>query len=128
MLRTLMLAGVLVLTAAVCAAQQPAELPTAWEVPPGDRLEHETAGFAKILCSAIFITGRDLKTAADEDGFFVAPRASRAKVVDTVVDRDTHEVRLTLANGVTRSARLMAIRVASRCRAARTTCSSRPCP
>ena len=81
------------------------ELPTKWQVPPGDRLEHETAGFAKILCSAIFITGRDLKTAADEDGFFVSPPASRAKVVNTVVDRDAQEVRLTLANGVTRSAR-----------------------
>jgi CubicO group peptidase (beta-lactamase class C family) len=88
-------------------AASPPELPTTWEVPPGDRLEHETAGFAKILCSAIFITGRDLETAVDEDGFFVSPRASRAKVVDTVVDRDAHEVRLTLANGVTRSARLV---------------------
>ena len=74
---------------AVHAAPAPvSELPTTWEVPPGDRLEHETAGFAKILCSAIFITGRDLKTAADEDGFFVSPPASRAKVVNTVVDRD----------------------------------------
>ena len=98
--------GAALLSATVCAASPP-ELPTAWEVPPGDRLEHETAGFAKILCSAIFITGRDLETAADEDGFFVAPRASRAKVVDTVVDRDAHEVRLTLANGVTRSAKLV---------------------
>src|SRR6185295_1221870 len=75
--------------------------------PPGDRLEHETAGFAKILCSAIFITGRNLETAADEDGFFVSPRWSRSEVVNTVVDRDAHEVRLTLANGVTRSARLV---------------------
>ena len=89
------------------AAAAPPELPTAWEPPPVDRLEAETAGFAKILCSAIFITGRGLKTAADEDGFFVAPRASRAEVVDTVVDREAHEVRLTLANGVTRSARLV---------------------
>jgi CubicO group peptidase (beta-lactamase class C family) len=107
MLRALMFAGAVVLAPAVGAAQQSPELPTAWQVPPGDRLEHETAGFAKILCSAIFITGRDLATAADEDGFFVAPRASRAKVVETVVDRDAHEVRLRLPNGVTRSARLV---------------------
>ena len=106
MIPALAFGAALVSAAAVCAAS-PAELPTAWEVPPGDRLEHETAGFAKILCSAIFISGRDLKTAVDEDGFFVAPRASRAEVVDTVVDRDAHEVRLTLANGVTRSARLI---------------------
>ena len=91
---------------AVHAAPVP-ELPTKWQMPPGDRLEHETAGFAKILCSAIFITGRDLKTAADEDGFFVSPPASRAKVINTVIDREDREVRLTLANGVTRSARVV---------------------
>ncbi|MGH6960699.1 MAG: serine hydrolase domain-containing protein, partial [Dongiaceae bacterium] len=110
MLRSLQIAGALGLAAAVCQASPPAtaqELPTTWEVPPGDRLEHETAGFAKILCSAIFITGRDFGTAADEDGFFVAPRASRSKVVRTVVDSEAHEVSLTLPNGVTRSARLV---------------------
>ena len=95
------------LAAAAPVLAAPPELATTWEAPPVDRLEEETAGFAKILCSAIFITGRDLKTAADEDGFFVAPRESRGKVVETVVDRDAHEVRLTLANGVTRSARLV---------------------
>ncbi|HTO83945.1 MAG TPA: serine hydrolase [Methylomirabilota bacterium] len=98
--------GVALLAAAsVCAA--PPELPTAWVPPPGDQLEYETAGYAKILCSAIFITGRDLKTAADEDGFFVAPRESRGKVAKTVVDTAAHEVSLTLPNGVTRSARLV---------------------
>ena len=75
------------------------ELPTKWQVPPGDPLEYETAGFAKVLCSAIFITGRDLPTAADQDGFFVSTPASRAKVVNTVIDRNAQEVRLTLANG-----------------------------
>ena len=95
-------------TSSFCAAREPPpELPTAWVPPPGDQLELETAGYAKILCSAIFITGRDLKTAADEDGFFVAPRESRGKVVKTVVDAAVHEVSLTLPNGVTRSARLV---------------------
>ncbi|MGH8766839.1 MAG: hypothetical protein ACREVT_01485, partial [Burkholderiales bacterium] len=73
-----MILGALLLPVAVCSAQQPAapeEYPTAWEVPPGDPVEHMTAGYAKVLCSALFITGRDLTTAADEDGFFVSPRA-----------------------------------------------------
>ena len=107
--RPFRLAGVLALAAAMCQAPLSAaqELPTSWEVPPGDQLEHETAGFAKILCSAIFITGRTLETAADEDGFFVAPRASRSKVVRTVVVSEAHEVSLTLPNGVTRSAKLI---------------------
>jgi CubicO group peptidase (beta-lactamase class C family) len=97
------------LTAAICHAQQsptPTEFPTAWEVPPGDPVEHMTAGYAKILCSALFITGRDLATAADEDGFFVSPRAERRLVTRTVVDEKAKAVHLTLANGVTRSARL----------------------
>lgn len=106
--RALIAAGVLALGAVfgVMRPASPQELPTPWEVPPGDPLEHETAGFAKILCSAIFVTGRDLATAVEEDGFFVAPREMRGRVVDTVVDREAQAVRLTLANGVTRSARL----------------------
>jgi CubicO group peptidase (beta-lactamase class C family) len=106
---SLLLAATLLLTTPVGAASQaapPDELPTIWEVPPGDPLEHETAGFAKVLCSAIFITGRGLATAVEEDGFFVAPRATRRTVAKTVVDRERRAVHLTLPNGVTRTAKL----------------------
>ena len=94
---------------AVCIAHAgeppvPSELPTRWQPPPGDALEHMTAGFAKILCSALFITGRDLATASDEDGFFVSPRAERRSVTKTVVDPQARAVHLTLPSGVTRSA------------------------
>jgi len=82
----------------------PSELPTRWQPPPGDAIEHMTAGFAKILCSALFITGRDLATASDEDGFFVSPRAERRAVTKTVVDPQVRAVHLTLPDGVTRSA------------------------
>ena len=82
----------------------PSELPTRWQPPPGDAIEHMTAGFAKILCSALFITGRDLATASDEDGFFVSPRAERRAVTKTVVDSKARAVHLTLPSGVTRSA------------------------
>ncbi len=95
--------------AAVGNAEQqalPKELSTGWEVPPGDPLELMTAGFAKILCSALFVTGRDLATAIDEDGFFVSPRAERHAVAKMVVDPKVHAVHLTLTNGVTRTARL----------------------
>ena len=84
----------------------PPELPTSWEIPPGDPLEHMTAGYAKILCSALFITGRKLADAAEEDGFFVSPPAERKAVKKTVVDERAKAVHLTLGNGVTRSARL----------------------
>jgi CubicO group peptidase (beta-lactamase class C family) len=104
----MMLVAVL-LSAAVAFSAQPAplpqELPTEWQVPPGDPLEHMTAGYAKILCSAVFITGRDPATATEEDGFFVSPRAERRAVTDTSIDRDAKAVHLRLANGVTRTAR-----------------------
>jgi CubicO group peptidase (beta-lactamase class C family) len=109
MLRPLVLSSALLLTVAVWDIQQaacPKELSTNWEVPPGDPLEHMTAGFAKILCSALFITGRDLATAADEDGFFVSPRAERRKVSNTIVDTNERAVHLTLPNGVIRTAKL----------------------
>ena len=105
----LLVAATLLSAVPVCGAQQPIspnELPTTWEVPPGDPLEHSTAGFAKILCSALFVTGRDLTTAADEDGFFVSRREERRAVTDTVVDWKRHAVHLTLPNGVTRTAKL----------------------
>lgn len=102
---TLLLSAVLGAPEVHSQQKAPVELPTSWEAPPGDRIEHQTAGFAKVLCSALFITGRDLASAAAEDGLFVAPLNDRQAVVDTVVDRDRHEVRLTLASGVTRVAR-----------------------
>jgi len=101
--------GALLLPVHLSTAQQhvaPEEYSTGWEVPPGDAVEHMTAGFAKILCSALFITGRDLATAADEDGFFVSPRAERRLVIKTVVDDKAKAVHLTLGNGVTRTARV----------------------
>ena len=36
------------------------ELETEYAAPPGDPLSHHAAGFAKILCSAVFVTGLDL--------------------------------------------------------------------
>ena len=108
---SLLLTSALMTAAAILDARQPAwstELPTRWEVPPGDPLEHMTAGFAKILCSALFITGRELATAQDEDGFFVSPRAERGKVQQVLVDSKVRAVHLTLPNGVTRTAKLYA--------------------
>ena len=55
MLRSVMLTAALLSAAVAVNAQQagpPQELPTPWEVPPGDPVEHMTAGYAKILCSA----------------------------------------------------------------------------
>ena len=93
------------LRARVIARGRALELPGAWTPPPGDALVHHTSGFAKTLCSAVFITGLDPADAAANVGFFTGPLAPRRFVVDTVIDRARQEVRLTLANGVTRVAR-----------------------
>ncbi len=82
------------------------ELPTEWIAPPGDPLEHHTAGFAKILCSGVFLTGLEPGDAAENVGYFTAPYEERAHVVDTVVDYEARAVHLTLPSGVTRTAKL----------------------
>ncbi len=81
------------------------ELATEYVPPPGDALEHHTSGFAKILCSAVFITGLDPADAAENVGGFTSPFEARTAVVDTVVDFERKEVRLTLPSGVTLAAK-----------------------
>ena len=83
----------------------PPELPTRWTPPPGTRFEHEMAGFAKVLCSAIFITGRTLKDAAAEDGYFIAPLAMRSSATDTIVDPKRQSVTVRTRDGITTTAR-----------------------
>ena len=81
------------------------ELDTKWMTPPGDPLEHAMAGFAKILCSAVFITGLDVREAAEDVGYFVSKPDERKLVTDTVVDYENRAVHLTLNTGVTRTAK-----------------------
>lgn len=92
--------------AALTARARPLELPGAWEAPPGTALEHQTAGFAKTLCSNVFFAGLSVADASANLGFFTGPVAQRRFVVDTVVDRAKKEVRLTLPNGTVRVARV----------------------
>ena len=110
------LALAVVLAAAPARAQQAAapdllprakslELPTPYVPPPGDPLSHHAAGYAKVVCSAVFMTGLDPDFAAENLGYFVAPPAERAKLGKPVVDRDAREVRIALPTGNTRVAR-----------------------
>ena len=80
-------------------------LPGSSTLPPGNRLDHETAGFAKTLCSAVFITGLDPADAAANVGGFTSPFEQRNQVTDTVIDRAKQTVRLTLRSGVVRVAK-----------------------
>ena len=90
---------------AMLARAEAAELDTAYVPPPGDPLWHHTSGFAKTLCSAVFVTGLDAEFAAENVGFFSAPYAQRAHVTRVEVDRDQRQVRLTLPDGVVRTAK-----------------------
>jgi CubicO group peptidase (beta-lactamase class C family) len=81
------------------------ELDTPYTPPPGDPLEHHAAGFVKIMCSAVFITGFEPEFAAENLGYFVAPYAERAKMGKPVVDRAAKAVHVTLPNGVKRTAK-----------------------
>ena len=65
---------------ALVARAESFELPTEWVGPPGDALHHHTAGFAKIMCSAVFITGLAADFAAENIGYFTSDYDQRSKV------------------------------------------------
>jgi len=92
---------------ALIARAKSLELNTPYVPPPGDPLEHHTSGFAKIMCSAVFITGLDPDFAAENVGYFTSPYAERAKVGKPVIDRVNKAVHITLPNGVTRTAKYL---------------------
>jgi CubicO group peptidase (beta-lactamase class C family) len=90
---------------AMLARAAEAELDTEYAPPPGDPLWHHTAGFAKTLCSAVFVTGLDPEFAAENVGFFSSPYEHRHHVTNVDVDRDLRQVHLTLPDGVVRTAK-----------------------
>src|SRR5258708_22539966 len=92
---------------ALIARAKSLELNTPYVPPPGDPLEHRTSGFAKIMCSAVFITGLAPDFAAENVGYFTSPYAERAKVGKPVIDRINKTVHITLLNGVTRTAKYL---------------------
>src|SRR3989475_10305844 len=92
---------------ALIARAKSLELNTPYVPPPGDPLEHHTSGFAKIMCSAVFITGLDPDFAAKNVGYVTSPYAERAKVAKPVIDRTRKAVHITLPNGVTRTAKYL---------------------
>src|SRR2546426_1673094 len=81
------------------------ELDTPYVPPPGNPLEHHASGFAKVMCSAVFITGLDPDFAAENVGFFTAPYAVRSKLGKPVIDRGAKAVHVTVPNGTRRTAK-----------------------
>jgi CubicO group peptidase (beta-lactamase class C family) len=91
--------------AALVARAKSLELKTTYEPPPGDALEHHTSGYAKVMCSAVFITGLDPDVAAESVGYFTAPYDERKKVGKPEIDRAKKEVRIAMPNGTVLTAR-----------------------
>lgn len=73
--------------------------------PSGTPVELGLAGFAKVTCSALFVSGRELDEAMRNSGFFFLAPADRDAVTDTVVDREARAVHLTHGDSLTRTAR-----------------------
>ena len=74
--------------------------------PPGDPISHFGAGFAKILCSNVFLAGLEPTFAAEHNGYFTAPYEDRFHVKDVQVDVESQSVHVALDNGITRTARI----------------------
>ncbi len=90
---------------ALIARAKSLELSTPYVPPPGDPLEHYASGFAKIMCSAVFVTGLDPAFAAGNIGYFTAPLAERAKLGTPKIDREKRTVEVTMPNGTVRVAK-----------------------
>ena len=71
------------------------ELDTPYVPPAGDPLAHHAAGYAKVICSAVFMTGLAPNFAAENVGFFTAPYEVRAKLGKPLIDRANRAVHVT---------------------------------
>ncbi len=83
------------------------EVSDAWTPPQGDPLTHFTVAYAKLMCSAVFVSGMepDFAQATLGDNNALAAVGHRVKSAEPVIDRERREVRVTTKNGLTRTAR-----------------------
>ena len=93
--------AVVMLAVASVVACEPAAANSTYR-PVSTARELELAGYAKVLCSAVFLSGRDIAEAAKNSGDVLMP-AGRDKVT-WHVDREQRLVRLTV-DGISREAR-----------------------
>jgi CubicO group peptidase (beta-lactamase class C family) len=90
---------------AVIARGKSLEIVTPYVPVPGDRLSHEAAGYATVMCSGVFISGLDPDFVAENTGYFTAPMAMRSRVGKPVIDRAAKSVSVKLPDGTVRMAR-----------------------
>jgi len=90
--------------AALIARAKSFELATPYEPPPGEAIDHHAAGFARVMCSAVFIAGLSPDFAAENVGYFIAPYAERAKLGKPIVDRAKKTVEIPVPGRMSRLA------------------------
>ena len=73
-------------------------------IPEGSEVELGVGGYAKVLCSAVFVSGRDPEEAMHTSGYFMMPESELPRVSRPVVDREAGTLTLTHADGARRTA------------------------
>jgi len=92
-------------TEAVAERGQRLELDSALAATPGDPASHYAMGFARVLCSAVFVSGLEADFAAKNVGFFTSPPEKRHNIRDTAIDQEAMTVTVTTDTGIVRVAR-----------------------
>ena len=64
------------------------ELDTPYILPPGDPEAHFAVGFARVLCSAVFVSGLEEEFAAHFIDYFTSPLEKRASIYQRDMDKD----------------------------------------
>jgi CubicO group peptidase (beta-lactamase class C family) len=93
---------------ALIARGKSLELPTKYVPPPGEKIEHYAAGYAKIMCTAVFVTGLDPAFAMENVGYFTAPYEARKDLGIPKIDRQKRTVEVTMPNGIVQTAKQVA--------------------
>jgi CubicO group peptidase (beta-lactamase class C family) len=109
-MRRLILSVLLGLSSASCTAGRDA--PAGSEatsgafryIPEGSDVELGVAGYAKVTCSAVFVSGRDPEEVMHSSGYFMMPQDALAGVSDPVIDREAGTVSLSYGDSITRTA------------------------
>jgi CubicO group peptidase (beta-lactamase class C family) len=95
-----------VLASSALTAQQRAVPPTRSHHPDSPYQSPTSLGaatYAKVLCSAVFVSGRDEAEARQNSAYFLMTEPDRKKPVNAVVDRHARRVRVTV-DDITRTA------------------------
>lgn len=73
--------------------------------PEGTNIALGLAGYAKVMCSAVFVSGREIEEAMQNSGYFFLPEALYGKV-KYEIDQQKKSVTLSLGDSLSRTARI----------------------